>query len=505
MEQSFAYIPEQKNHQVISPSQIIAIRILTCNQQQLCQKIGEEMNDNPALEGDADELCTICHHSLNECGCSSNSSASLHDADGGEIFNDGRSDDWDLSMHSVRSAGSFDENDEDPINRIGGRDEYCAGLLVSLHATIHSEDTAIADYLVGNLNDKGLLPVTIVADTANIMGVAIERVESVLYSLQQLEPSGIGARTAKESLLLQLARLRAENYPRDLTLAETIIRDHFEALAARHYREISRKLPDKTPRMIEIEHQFIRNTLHPHPAHGFDPDLSGMVTGAIPIRPDVVIRRSSVGLVADVIERRRWHGLKISPTYLSVQKMLKEDSMTCSTEEQKHIKESTDNAKNLLAALDQRWKTMQKVANSLINLQRDYIDNGPSGLIPLTRKDVGEVIGMHESTVSRATAGKFVLLPNGETVPFDNFFNDSLSVRIAIEHLVETEDLRHPYSDEQLTAALKSQGLDVARRTVAKYREEMRILPSRLRRNRVDPQQKQYAPVTSPKNPPFHA
>ncbi len=202
------------------------------------------------------------------------------------------------------------------------------------------------------------------------------------------------------------------------------------------------------------------------------------------MRPDVVIRQTINGFEADIVEQRRWN-LRLAESFSTARQLYRRDTSTGTATDRELVRKSLDEANNLLQALKQRWQTMQRVADALIELQRDYLERGPAGLRPLTRKDVGDRIMLHESTVSRATDGKFVLLPNGRTVPFDDFFNDSLLVKNAIANLIAQEDPRHPYSDEQLTSILNERGMDVARRTVAKYREELSILPSRLRRNRL--------------------
>ncbi|MDE3228257.1 MAG: hypothetical protein KGO05_00120, partial [Chloroflexota bacterium] len=131
-----------------------------------------------------------------------------------------------------------------------------------------------------------------------------------------------------------------------------------------------------------------------------------------------------------------------------------------------------------------RWETMQRVSDALIEMQREFLEVGQSALKPLTRADVARKIGLHESTVSRATDGKFVLLPNGRTASFDDFFDASLPAKKALCDIITDENVQRPYSDEQLMRMLQRQGIVIARRTIAKYREELQILPSRLRRAR---------------------
>ncbi|MGH2382714.1 MAG: RNA polymerase factor sigma-54, partial [Candidatus Limnocylindria bacterium] len=125
--------------------------------------------------------------------------------------------------------------------------------------------------------------------------------------------------------------------------------------------------------------------------------------------------------------------------------------------------------------------TIQRIAECLVERQRDYLVHGVQHLVPLTRAEVGELIGMHESTVSRATAEKYVMLPKGEVVPFSHFFTASLGIKDQIKRMIEAEDTQHPYSDQEIADALDAEGIALARRTVAKYRDELQILPARLR------------------------
>jgi RNA polymerase sigma-54 factor len=149
-----------------------------------------------------------------------------------------------------------------------------------------------------------------------------------------------------------------------------------------------------------------------------------------------------------------------------------------------HIRKHVDQAQAFIAALRQRWDTMQRVSDALIEMQHDFLECGHLALKPLTRADVAHHIGLHESTVSRATDGKFVLLPSGQTAPFDDFFDASLPVKKALLDILEEENAGRPFSDEQLMRILRRRGVEIARRTIAKYREELGVLPSRLRRVR---------------------
>ncbi len=193
---------------------------------------------------------------------------------------------------------------------------------------------------------------------------------------------------------------------------------------------------------------------------------------------DVVIRRTDTGFEAEVIEERRFR-FALHPTYQALASNGHAKAM--SEGERQHVRQYTSRAKFFIDCVRQRWETLQRIAEALIELQSDFLDKGVRYLKPLTRGELAAHVGLHESTVSRATANKYVLLPAGRTIPFDDFFDGSLATKDTLRELIDTEDPRRPFSDEDLSALLGERGMGVARRTVAKYREAMRILPSRFR------------------------
>ena len=150
-----------------------------------------------------------------------------------------------------------------------------------------------------------------------------------------------------------------------------------------------------------------------------------------------------------------------------------------SDDERRHIHQYVARAKLFISNIDQRRKTLTRITRHLINLQRDYLDNGIRALVPLTRARVAIDLGMHESTVSRATASKYCMLPSGEVIPFSNFFVANLGIKDIIKDLIDTE--QRPLTDQDLAGMLSDRGFPVARRTIAKYREQLGILPSTLR------------------------
>ena len=477
----------QRQAPVISFRQIAAVRLLQLSSQDLEASISHEQLENPAFEAETRACCPQCNATLESpfAPCPVCGARGAADPDSPERTRDALNesdgmdglDGWDTP---TGTASMPDDDADDPMMRLSASTNSGAALLQSLCLSIADDDMEIAEYLVGSLDHHGFLPANIVEDAADALACDEDRVEDVLAALQRLDPPGVGARGAQECLLIQLQRLRevGKSHP----LAELLVRDYLKELAFRHFREVAHAI-GQTPRRIEEEWEYIREELHPYPAHGFDPDTSHLAQPATPVRPDVVIRRIGQSFVAEVVERNRF-SLRVNAEYLWARKQFATLGADEST--RTHIRTYVDQAQTFISALRQRWETMQRVSDALLELQHDFLEHGQSALKPLTRADVARHIELHESTVSRATDGKFALLPDGRVISFDDFFDASLPIKKALREVIATESARRPYSDEQLARLLDRQGITIARRTIAKYREELGILPSRLRRSRAE-------------------
>jgi RNA polymerase sigma-54 factor len=466
--------PQQQT--VISHRQIVAVRVLQLPSQELNAVIAREREINPAFEAEERESCHRCGGALDRGSMSCPVCGAALGGTGGA---DGAYEAAGDYYGGSQLGGQFEDDGTDPMLRVASAAGRAEGLLQMLCTALSDGDAEIAEYLVGSLDHHGYLADNIVEDTADALSCPTERVEHVLDALQHMDPPGLGARGPRECLLLQLRRLRELGDPRPL--AEALVDKHLHALAFRHFREVAREV-NETPKIVEAEWQFIHDQLHPYPTHGFDPDFGDLAQAAPHVRPDVIIRRAGTGFEAEVVERQRYD-LQINREYLWARKNIVEFGANDS--DKAHIRGYVEQAHSFISALRQRWDTMQRVSEALIDLQRAFLERGQSALKPLTRADVAKRVQLHESTVSRATDGKFVLLPNGRTVPFDDFFDSSLPVKKALRELIAAENPRRPLSDEQLAQALVKRGFEIARRTIAKYREEEGILPSRLRRGRT--------------------
>ncbi|HET7636693.1 MAG TPA: RNA polymerase sigma-54 factor, partial [Candidatus Limnocylindria bacterium] len=370
-----------------------------------------------------------------------------------------------------------DEADDlDPIARAEAEFTLEEHLTWNLHAQLPSAFHRIADYVVGALDENGFLTESD-AQIAVATAATRDDVEQVLSVMRGLEPIGIGSRSITESLLAQIAHLRELDDEVDVPqIAEAVVREHLQQLGERKFREIAQALGTDTDAVIACW-EFVKSNLNPYPTSAFTAAVTGGGPRSI-VRPDVIIRNADGELQVEVVESRRF-SLHVAPIYSSLSSQLRTADAT--EDEKQHVREYVGRAKFFIDNINRRRATMQRIAECLCERQRDYLLEGVQHLVPLTRAEVGELIGMHESTVSRATADKFVMIPSGEVVPFSHFFTASLGVKDQIRKMIEAEDASNPYSDQEIAERLLADGVAIARRTVAKYRDELKILPARLR------------------------
>jgi RNA polymerase sigma-54 factor len=336
-------------------------------------------------------------------------------------------------------------------------------------------DMPIAEYLVGNLDDNGWLRCSI-QETADMFDVSSERVEIVLRHLQSLDPIGIGARDLRECLLIQMDYLEDQGITHPQ--AREIIKKHLTQLGEHKFGRIASEMGISAEEVADVW-SFIKSHLNPFPAQGYGVPEPGP---SEPIRtyvmPDVIISKDERGFEVDVVESKRFI-MRLSPIYSQLAQELDRGDGRLSDDERRHIQQYVSRAKLFIANINQRRQTIQRITTMIVEEQTAFLSNGIRHLQPLTRAQVAGRLGMHESTVSRATAAKYVMLPDGHVIPFSDFFTASLSVKDVIKELIASEEA--PLTDQEIAERLDERGIHVARRTVAKYREQLGILPSSLR------------------------
>ena len=452
----------------VTPKQIAANYILQMSSVELQEAIAQELDENPALELQELPTCPICGSSIvgpycTECMPRRNETDDPARLSADDLPGDGQ-------------TRTRDEDDEfDPIARAEADFTLEDHLMWNLHAQLPSSLHHVADHVIGALDSNGFLTETD-AEIAATTGVQVADVEQVLGAMKGLEPIGIGSRSITESLLAQIEYLREQGEMEVPPYAEIIVGEHLGDLGERRFREVAAAIGASQREVVAVW-EFVKSNLNPYPTAAFTAAVSGEGARAL-VRPDVLIRHIDGELLAEVVESRRF-SLNVAPIYSSLSARLRSDETT--EDEKQHVRQYVGRAKFFIDNINRRRATIQRIAECLIERQRDYLLNGVQHLVPLTRAEVGELIGMHESTVSRATAEKFVMIPSGEVVPFSHFFTASLGVKDQIKRMIEAEDPGHPLSDQEIADALGAEGIALARRTVAKYRDELQILPARLR------------------------
>jgi RNA polymerase sigma-54 factor len=329
----------------------------------------------------------------------------------------------------------------------------------------------IAEYLLGNLNPNGYLQGE-VAEHAQFLGVAEEEVLEILKMIQSFDPPGVGARTLEECLLIQLQD-RQDVPP----AVEPVIKGYLPEVAAGKYREIAAKL-GISPKCLQEALDYIR-TLNPKPG--------SYLGGAEDIRyvyPDIIVEKVEGEYI--IIINDNVPQLFINPYYHNLLQQGKGEQIN------NFIKKQLESALWLIKSIEQRRLTLYRVTEQIIKVQEYFLEKGIHSLKPLTLKDIAQKLDIHESTVSRATTGKYVQTPRG-LYPLKFFFSSGidglrgetysvLSIKEHLKELVEAEDQSAPYSDQKISELLQKRGIKVSRRTVAKYRQEMNIPASSYRR-----------------------
>lgn len=495
----------------ISAKLIASIKILQYSAEELEASIAAEVEQNPALEVDEQAQCGRCGSLLVHGVCPSCEASSPQQTEAALLRLHTSLADREEAEYRGQDLSGPAARDYDPLEWVRTGASLPGELVRQLGVLLPASEQGIAEFLVGNLSEQGYLLVS-VAEAAAVLCVASERVEAVLAVLQSLDPPGIGARDLRECLLLQLARC-----PAPPPLASVLVAGYLSELGEHHFAEIAHQLGSSLAQ-VKAAWRFIRAQLHPYPGHAFE---SGGVPGLggedgtsetrLLVRPDVVIRRTPEGgFEAEVVERRRYR-LTLNALYRTLYHRAKAAQppaavaapaaaatstagkatsreagcavagVALSEPERQHVRQYAARARFFMECVTQRWDTLLTISQALIEQQQAFLEQGVRALRPLTRGELASCVGLHESTVSRATANKYVLLPSGRTVPFEDFFDGSLAAKEVLLEVIASEDGAKPYSDEELARRLGEQGVLLARRTVAKYREALGILPSRFR------------------------
>jgi len=455
----------------VSPRLVAANHILQLSSVELQQAISSELAENPALEMIDIPTCPTCGTQLQGSICPVCLQRQKPD---NQLLDGPDANDEPYSTSNLRAA----EDDEfDPITQVAAEISLQERLLNDLRAVVPPDLMHVAEFLVGSLDEKGFLTCA-VEEAAYECGVEEHDVDLVLKLLQSLEPPGIGARNLRECLLIQLDYLETMGIHQPF--AREIISTHLTELGEHKFSKIAQDLHVSSD-VVSNVWEFIKRDLNPHPAHEFAPSTGhqgGREARSNYVLPDVIISRRDGEFEVEVVESKRFL-LRVSPVYSQLSADLERDGESYSEDEKRHVQQYVARAKLFIANINQRRQTIHRITQCLVECQKDFLSEGVRHLKPLTRAAVASRLGIHESTVSRATASKYVMLPSGEVIPFSNFFTASLSIKDVIEELISNE--KDPLTDAEIADRLAQRGIHVARRTVAKYRMQLKILPSSLR------------------------
>jgi RNA polymerase sigma-54 factor len=456
---------------ILTPSLQQAIKLLPMSTLELSELLNQEMVENPLLEEvPTEELQPVEAAQEKQQDKEPQKSDAWDDQDYEYFFGDYLDDGY-------RPHTPTEVKELPPIeNTLSTTTSLSDHLLWQL--SMQSDDPLmreIGEAIVGNLDDDGQLVAT-VEELAAMGPWPIEEVERALKLVQSFDPIGVAARDLQECLLLQIRHLE------DMagTVAEKIVTEHMRLLQNHQIPELARKLgmsiDDLKPHIERIRH------LDPKPGSRYNAAQSQYVI------PDVYVVKVEDQYVA-VLNEEGLPQLRISPVY----RRLLDKSATDNTDETRaYVKDKFRSALWLIKSVEQRQKTIHKVATSIINFQRDFLDHGIEYLRPLVLRDVANDIGMHESTVSRVVTNKYMHTPQG-VFEMKYFFHSgiasaygeavsSVTIKQRIRKIIEQEDPRKPLSDSKIVSILQREGLELARRTIAKYREELKIPTSNQRK-----------------------
>ncbi len=459
-----------------------AIKLLQLNRLELSDALQAEIEQNPALEEDLSTPEVLeTHFSLSSTieekslPMEAEITESVKVSDGlAEINWEDYANNFDSNFSFSHETPAADAPSQfDFISEKPGLSAYLHWQLA--HSNLDAQEWEIARFIVGNLNRYGFLEVElerVVAET----GCPRDDVEYILEVIQELDPPGIGARNVSESLFLQLERLG-----KGKSLAAEIVLHHLPLLETRNYKALAKETGRKKPE-LERAINFIIAELTPFPGLPYATDTTNYVV------PDVYVRKVDdeyvIQLNDDDIPR-----LKLSSLY---QEMLKNEK-NLAKESRQYIQDKLKNADWFIKSLYQRQRTIYKVMESILRFQRDFFERGAAHLKPLILKDVADDIEMHESTVSRVTSNKYAHTPQG-IYELKYFFSTAISregeddmaaesIKTLIRKMIHEEDRNEPLSDNAISEKLAEENIKIARRTVAKYREQLKILPVKHRRH----------------------
>jgi len=457
---------EQTQKLIMTPELRQAITVLQLSSLELSMYIEQQLQENPLLElkdeSQESDGTNDAQEEVNEP-----EAPGEFDIDWQEYFNDSS----DLGIPKAgKVADQLEYSYENFVRQVPTLSEH---LMFQLSLSLCGpREKLIGEYLIGNIDGHGYLQVT-VEDVSGSLGVAVEEVEMVLSIIQTFDPTGVGARNLEECLLIQADQMGLNN-----SLLRQVIKDHLIDLAKGKIGKMAQVLGITVQEVQRVAD--IIKTLDPKPGRNF-----GSPNDTRYITPDVVLEKVGSEYII-LINDNSVPRITINSAYRAVL------NKNADTKTRRFVESKLNAAAWLLRSIEQRRLTLYKVANCLVELQRDFLDRGVKYLKPLNLKKVADIVGLHESTVSRATSNKYIQTPQG-VLEMKYFFSSGLSstagssvsaesIKKMLQEIVAAEDTKDPYNDQKLAEILKRRDINISRRTVAKYRDELGIAPIRKRK-----------------------
>ncbi len=458
--------------QILAPQLQQSLLILQTPLLELRNLVQQEMETNPVLEELPDE--SIDGPNGAEPSADNNFKEEFEKlASLDEEWRDYMAQSASYSSEGFRGSQEAQDKRQFFFDSIAVQETLQQNLVSQLNQTaLNAGDRKTAELIIGNIDDNGFLQST-PEEMALSSGVPKEDFEKMLALIQGFYPPGVGARDLRECLLIQLQREGRES-----GIEYKIVSEHMEDLGKRRFPEIARRMGISVEEVQEAANNIAR--LNPRP---------GQVFAAAPqnyVLPDVTVEKVD-GDYQIILNNEQIPHLRISNTYKDI---IAQDNN--GNEVKDYIRDKIRSGKFLIRSIHQRQQTISNIAHQIVSRQRDFFEHGPSHLKPMTMGEIADVVGVHETTVSRAVSGKYMATPQGIfemkyffTPGYQTSTGESMSntsVKEAILDLVKHEDGNAPLSDQEIVEILSQRGIPIARRTVAKYRTELNILPSHMRR-----------------------
>lgn len=470
---------QQKLQQKLSPQQIQVIKMLEIPTMMLEQRIKEELEENPALEFDepTEEL-----PQENDSEDDDSDEFSIDD-----YFNE---DEYSNYKYQTNNYSADDEHRDNPLSASNSFHESIRQQLGLQNLT--DAEVQIADFILGNIDEDGYLRRDLenIADDilfAQNIETTTEELKKILSVIQTLDPPGIGAFTLQECLLLQITR---KQKTAETITATVILRDFYQEFTKKHYDKIQQKLDIESDDLKDAIDEILK--LNPKPGAAYNDPLSK--GGNQVITPDFIMEEQN-GELTIQLHSRNVPDLKISKTYADMLLSYKSGANASKSQKEafQFVKQKLDSAKWFIDAIKQRHHTLLSTMETICMYQKDFFTTGDeTKLKPMILKDIADKTGLDVSTISRVANSKYIQTPYG-IYALKYFFSEGLQneageevssreIKKILQETIESEDKRKPYTDEQLAEVLKEKGYIIARRTIAKYREQLGLAVGRLRK-----------------------